>query len=69
MKRSFMSDNGGLAIAAGHPTSNLPLRGGKGWLYEGGIRELMLIRAPDVTQPGSTCDLPAAGNADKNVEE
>ncbi len=32
----FMSDNGGLATSEGHPTSNLPLRAGKGWLYEGG---------------------------------
>jgi len=54
----FMSDNGGLSTAEGHPTSNLPLRGGKGWLYEGGIREPMIIRAPGVTKPGSTCDTP-----------
>ena len=54
----FMSDNGGLATAEGHPTSNLPLRGGKGWLYEGGIREPFIIRAPGVTNPGSTCDTP-----------
>ncbi len=33
------SDNGGLSSSEGLPTSNLPLRGGKGWLYEGGIRE------------------------------
>jgi arylsulfatase A-like enzyme len=54
----FMSDNGGLSTAEGHPTCNLPLRGGKGWLYEGGIREPMIIRAPGVTKPGSTCDTP-----------
>jgi arylsulfatase A-like enzyme len=54
----FMSDNGGLATAEGHPTSNLPLRAGKGWLYEGGIREPWIIRAPGVAQPGSTCDTP-----------
>ena len=54
----FTSDNGGLATAEGHPTSNLPLRGGKGWLYEGGIREPWIIRAPGVTQPGSVCDTP-----------
>ena len=54
----FMSDNGGLSTAEGHPTSNLPLRAGKGWLYEGGIREPMIIRAPGVTRPGSTCDVP-----------
>lgn len=54
----FMSDNGGLATAEGHPTSNLPLRGGKGWLYEGGIREPLIVRAPGVTKASSTCDTP-----------
>ena len=29
----FTSDNGGLSTAEGFPTSNLPLRGGKGWPY------------------------------------
>jgi arylsulfatase A-like enzyme len=54
----FMSDNGGLSTAEGHPTSNLPLRAGKGWLYEGGIREPMIIRAPGITKPGSVCETP-----------
>ena len=54
----FMSDNGGLSTAEGMPTSNLPLRAGKGWLYEGGIREPMMIRAPGLTKPGSQCDTP-----------
>ena len=54
----FMSDNGGLSTSEGSPTSNLPLRGGKGWLYEGGIREPFLIRWPGVTKPGSTSDIP-----------
>lgn len=54
----FMSDNGGLATAEGWPTSKLPLRGGKGWLYEGGIREPWIIRAPGIIQPGSRCDTP-----------
>jgi arylsulfatase A-like enzyme len=36
----------------------LPLRGGKGWVYEGGIREPYLIKWPGVTRPGSTCDVP-----------
>ena len=54
----LMADNGGLSTAEGSPTSNLPLRGGKGWLYEGGIREPFLIRWPGVTKPGSNCDVP-----------
>jgi arylsulfatase A-like enzyme len=54
----FMSDNGGLATAEGHPTSNLPLRAGKGWPYEGGVREPMIFVAPGVTKPGTTCDSP-----------
>jgi arylsulfatase A-like enzyme len=54
----FTSDNGGLATAESQPTSNLPLRAGKGWLYEGGIREPWIIRVPGVTQAGSTCDTP-----------
>ncbi|MDR8390367.1 sulfatase [Aliifodinibius sp. S!AR15-10] len=49
----FMSDNGGLSTSEGHPTSNMPLRGGKGWMYEGGIREPMIITWPGVTTPGS----------------
>jgi arylsulfatase A-like enzyme len=52
----FMSDNGGLATAEGQPTCNLPLRGGKGWLYEGGIREPMIVKWPGVARPGGICD-------------
>ncbi|MDG2383489.1 MAG: sulfatase [Pirellulaceae bacterium] len=55
----FFSDNGGFCtVNQLGPTSNLPLRSGKGWLYEGGVREPTIIRAPGVTQPGSTCDVP-----------
>ncbi|RUL88508.1 sulfatase [Tautonia sociabilis] len=54
----FMSDNGGLSTSEGSPTSNLPYRGGKGWLYEGGIREPFLIAWPGVTDSGTTCDEP-----------
>lgn len=49
----FTSDNGGLSTSEGHPTSNLPLRAGKGWLYEGGIREPLIIRWPGITKAGS----------------
>ena len=54
----FMSDNGGLSTSEGHPTSNLPLRAGKGWLYEGGIREPMIIKWPGVTESGSVSETP-----------
>ncbi len=53
----FMSDNGGLStVAREGPTCNLPLRAGKGWLYEGGIREPMIVKWPGVTTAGSVCD-------------
>lgn len=54
----FTSDNGGLSTSEGSPTSNLPLRGGKGWLYEGGIREAFLVKWPGVTKPNSASDTP-----------
>lgn len=58
----FFSDNGGLCTLPPErrmgSTSNLPLRSGKGWLYEGGIREATIVRAPGVTKPGSVCDTP-----------
>jgi len=54
----FMSDNGGLSTAEGFPTSNLPLRAGKGWLYEGGIREPMIIKWPGIVKPNSVCAVP-----------
>jgi len=54
----FTSDNGGLSTSEGSPTSNLPLRGGKGWIYEGGIREPWIIRYPGVTKPGSVNSQP-----------
>jgi arylsulfatase A-like enzyme len=54
----FTSDNGGLSTSEGSPTSNLPLRGGKGWLYEGGIRVPYIIRWPGHAVAGSVCDEP-----------
>jgi len=59
---AFSGDNGGLSNrgavngkVSGRPlaTSNLPLRTGKGWLYEGGIREAFIVKWPGVTRPGS----------------
>lgn len=54
----FTSDNGGLATAEGHPTANLPLRAGKGWPYEGGVRVAWIVRVPGITRAGSICDTP-----------
>ena len=54
----FTSDNGGLSTSEGSPTSNLPLRGGKGWIYEGGIREPWIVRYPGVTQAGAVSSEP-----------
>jgi arylsulfatase A-like enzyme len=53
----FYSDNGGY----GGATSNHPLRGSKGMLYEGGIREPLIIRWPGVTTPASRSSEPVIG--------
>ncbi|MEM7371822.1 MAG: sulfatase [Bacteroidota bacterium] len=57
----FTSDNGGLSTFPEKrlaPTSVLPLRGGKGWCYEGGIRVPLIIKAPGITQAGSESEVP-----------
>lgn len=54
----FSSDNGGLSTAEGSPTTNVPLRAGKGWLYEGGIRVPVIMRWPGKIQPGQVSEIP-----------
>ena len=73
----FTSDNGGMAgMNVGNPhrlaspdqldtvysTANLPLRGAKGWLYEGGIRVPCIIKWPGKTDAGVVCREPVISN-------
>ena len=53
----FTSDNGGLDNNGG-PTENAPLRSGKGYPYEGGIRVPFIVHWPGVVQPGAVSDEP-----------
>ncbi|MBY0514386.1 MAG: sulfatase-like hydrolase/transferase [Gemmataceae bacterium] len=58
----FTSDNGGLATLEGMPfapTINAPLREGKGYLYEGGVRVPLVVKWPGVVKPGTVADQPA----------
>jgi arylsulfatase A len=72
----FVSDNGGMSAANfGKPdkvinpkaldktfsTSNLPLRGGKGWFYEGGIRVPMIVKWPGQGKQGLVSQTPVIG--------
>ena len=54
----FTSDNGGVASGDNYSTSNLPLRGGKGYQWEGGIREPFFIKIPWLNSKIKTSDFP-----------
>lgn len=56
----FFSDNGGLSTGSGRssPTSCFPLRAGKAWVYEGGIRVPLIIKLPGKTEAGLKLDEP-----------
>jgi arylsulfatase A len=53
----FTSDNGGLD-RNNNPTDNAPLRSGKGYCYEGGIRVPFLVRWPGKIPSGKVSDTP-----------
>ncbi|HOI80261.1 MAG TPA: sulfatase-like hydrolase/transferase, partial [Petrimonas sp.] len=57
----FTSDNGGVSAGDAFSTSNLPLRGGKGYQFEGGIREPYFIKVPWLAAGGQKCDTPVTG--------
>ena len=71
----FYSDNGGMSAAnfynpdrrigarnldKAFATSNLLLRGAKGWMYEGGIRVPLIIKNPESTLSNTICDVPVS---------
>lgn len=61
----FTSDNGGLStlpINREAPTSVFPLRAGKGWLYEGGIRVPLIVKWPGHLPSGIQSDFPVISN-------
>ncbi|SFD17211.1 sulfatase [Algibacter pectinivorans] len=57
----FTSDNGGVASGDAFSTTNFPLRGGKGYQWEGGIREPYLIKAPMLKNAPKSVNYPVSG--------
>lgn len=54
----FTSDNGGVCSGDAFATSNLPLRGGKGYQFEGGLRVPFFMKVPWMDIAGKKSDVP-----------
>lgn len=57
----FTSDNGGVASGDNFSTANTPLRGGKGYQWEGGLRIPYLVYVPWMEQQIANSDEPVNG--------
>ena len=57
----FVSDNGGVSAGDDFATSNLPLRGGKGYQWEAGTRIPFFIKAPQIQNAVKKVDTPVTG--------
>jgi len=57
----FTSDHGGVASGDDYATSNKPLRGGKGYQYEGGLRVPYFIKVPWLNHNGEKSKTPVTG--------
>ena len=57
----FVSDNGGVSAGDAFATSNLPLRGGKGYQWEAGTKTPFFIKTPHLNIQGKKIDTPVMG--------
>ncbi len=57
----FTSDHGGVASGDAYATSNLPLRGGKGYQWEGGLRVPLFVRYPPEIMARQKTNIPVTG--------
>ncbi|WP_245813562.1 sulfatase [Lutibacter agarilyticus] len=58
----FTSDNGGVTSGDNYSTNNLPLKGGKGYQWEGGIRIPYVVSVPWMHQQAEQSNIPVAGS-------
>lgn len=57
----FTGDNGGVSAGDSFSTSNSPLKGGKGYQFEGGLRTPYIIKAPGMKDKGTHSNVPVTG--------